>query len=189
MTDLLDGDELWDFIEAYYSAPGDQLFRMEQLPVYNVPHQSADLDAWLAGGQPNWEAKRSWWDVLAADHDCGQRQSRVRIFSEHLTDDELMSCHWGYPYTGRWEDIRVLRRGEHAIPAELLKCDYWIIADAHVILMHYSDAGAFQRGEVLSTARLTEFTRDRDRAWDAAEPFGTWWERHPELHDQRRMAA
>lgn len=188
MIDLRDGDALWDFIEQSYRAPGDRLFRMEQLPVYNVPHQSADLDAWFAGDQPNWAAKREWWKVLAADRAAGKRQSRVRIFSEHLTDDELMSCHWGYPYIGQWEDVRVLRRGEHAIP-NLLNQDYWIVADQQVVLMHYSVAGAFERGEVLDQSRLGEFMDDRDAAWDAAEPFTTWWERHSELHDARRTAA
>lgn len=184
---MLDAQGLGDFIDAQYCADGDRLFRMEQLPVYNVPHQSADLDAWLSGAEPNWAAKREWWDVLAADHARGQRQSRVRVFSEHLTDDELMSCHWGYPYTGRWENIRVLHRGEHRLPAGLLGQDYWLIGDDQVLLMHYSGPGAFIGAEVLPPGEAARFVHERDAAWDAAEPFTEWWSRHSELH--RRLAA
>lgn len=114
----------------------------------------------------------------------------MRVFSEHLTDDELMSCHWGYPHTGRWEDVGVLRRGEHHLPDGLLGQDYWLVGDELVLLMHYSGPGGFIGAEVLPPGEVARFVRDREAAWDAAEPFTAftaWWARHPELH--RHLAA
>lgn len=51
----------------------------------------------------------------------------------------------------------------------------------------YDADGRFVGAEVLPADRVAEFIRDRERAWAAAEPFGTWWARHTELH--RRPAA
>ena len=128
--------------------------------------------------------------MLAADRAAQKRQFRVRIFSEKLTDDELMACHWGYPYTVRaGEEIRVLRRGEHELPTGLLNVDYWLIADAHVLLMHYSSDGGFVGAELLNADRVEAFRRDQRVAWAAAEPFTQWWSRHDELHDPRRLAV
>jgi hypothetical protein len=56
---LLDVSELGELIDAHYKEAGDRLFRMEQLPRHNVPHQTAELERWLAGEvEPNWETKQ-----------------------------------------------------------------------------------------------------------------------------------
>jgi hypothetical protein len=177
---------LGEFIDGYYTSAGDELFRMEQLPFYDVPHQAAELAAWKSGGEPDWAGKQPWLDALAAERRQGLVSRRVRVLSAELTDDEQRACHWGYPYTGKYEDIRVLRHGEHAMP-ELLGQDYWIIANTHVVAMHYSRSGGFVCAEVLPGDDLARYQRDQRRAWAAAEPFMSWWNRHTELH--RRMAA
>jgi len=160
---------------------------MEQLPFYDVPHQAPELEAWRAGGEPDWTTRQPWLDALAEEKRNGLISERVRILSPELTDDERRACSWGYPYTSRYEPTRVLHRGEHQIPTDLLGRDYWIVADKHVVLMHYSATGAFEGAEVLPPAQLGRFRNDRDRAWRAAEPFDTWWSRNSELH--RRRAA
>src|SRR5947208_7318870 len=67
MTALFDERQLGEFIDAHYKASGDHLFRMEQLPRYDVPHQTAELERWLAGAvEPNWETKQPWLDSLAS---------------------------------------------------------------------------------------------------------------------------
>jgi hypothetical protein len=184
---ILDENGLGDFIDAHYNAPGDRLFRMEQLPYYDVPHQAAELAAWRSGGEPDWSVKQPWLNTLAEERRRGLISERVRVLSARLTDDELRACNWGYPYTGRYEDIRVLRHGEHPIPGALLAQDYWIIADTHVALMHYDSSGRFGCAEILAPAELARYRDDRDAAWTAGEPFGSWWRRHGELH--RRQAA
>jgi len=185
---MLDEDALGEFIDAHFRESGDRLFRMERLPLYHVPAQAAELERWRAGAtEPNWEQKQGWLDTLAEEQRRGLISQRVRRFGRKLTEDELMSCHWGYAYNGRYEDIRVLHTGEHDIPAGLIELDYWIVADTHVVPMIYDADGRFVGAEVLPADQVAEFIRDRDRAWATAEPFGPWWARHTELH--RRPAA
>jgi hypothetical protein len=183
-TKLLDETGLGDFIDAHYREPGDQLFRMEQLPHYDVPHQAAELEAWRSGGEPDWATRQPWLDALAEEQSNGLISQRVRVFSEELTEDERRAIAWGYPYTSRYEETRVLHRGEHVVPSELIGRDYWLVGQ-RVVLMHYSATGAFEGAEVLPPSELARFHRDRDFAWAVAEPFGIWLKRHSELHRQR----
>lgn len=185
---MMDETQLGTFIDTYYRQAGDRLYRREGLPVYDVPGQAAQLQAWRAGGEPDWEAKRKWWKILAAERSRNMISRRVRVLSRELTDDELCACQWGYVHTGQWEDIRVLRVGEHDIPEGLIDHDYWIVADEWVITMDYDTDGRFHGADVLSPKRLIEYMRDRERAWDAAEPFDQWWARHAELHGRRLVA-
>jgi hypothetical protein len=70
-----------------------------------VPHQSAELERWLAGEvEPNWETKQPWLDTLADEQRRGLVSQRVRVFGEQLSADELRACHRGYALNGRYED-------------------------------------------------------------------------------------
>jgi hypothetical protein len=180
---LLDEQALGDFIDRHYTQEGDQLFRMERLPLYDVPTQAAELRRWRSGEtEPNWATKQPWLDALAAERSRGLVSRRVRYFGANLSDDELCACHWGYALNCRFEDIRVLHEGEHDLPPGSLNLDYWIVADRYAVPMRYDAGGQFIGAEVAPATRLAEFRRDRDRAWAAAEPFADWWARHAELH-------
>lgn len=184
----MDVDELVAFIDGHYRRRGDRLFRMEVLPEYLVDDDGDDYSRWLKGAsEPTWSRKQSWLDVLRRDRENGMHSSRVRIFSERLTDYERYACHFGYLYNVEFEDIRVLRRGEHAIPGGLVEADFWVINDTYVVLMHYDECGRFEAAERLDQDQLDQYLHTRDTAMAAAEPFRTWWARHPELH--RRAAA
>lgn len=187
---LLDQTGLGAFIDAHYRERGDRLFRMERLPLYAVAQQSAELQAWRNGGEPDMAAKQPWLNVLAGEVERGLLTQRVRVLSTRLTDDEQRACHWGYPYVGRYEQVRVLRHGEHPVPA-VLDHDYWIIrpvaGEVQVVRMDYSRAGEFAGALVLPPSEHEPYLREQRMAWAAAEPFATWWFRHRELH--RRSAA
>lgn len=187
----LDEDGLGAFIDEHYRGRGDVLFRMERLPLYAVEQQAAELQAWRTGGEPDMAAKQRWLDVLAAEVERGMLTQRVRILSAELSEDEARACHWGYPHVGRYEDVRVLRRGEHPVP-DVLDHDYWVIRPAgravQVVRMDYSQAGAFLGAVVLPPAAHAAYLREQRQAWDTAEPFPDWWGRHGELH-RRRSAA
>lgn len=182
---MLDENGLGAAIDRRYRTSGDELFRMERLPHYDVPSQNADREAFLSGDAPDWARKQKWHDTLADEVRRGLVSRRVRVFSADLTDDELMSCHFGYPYTGRYENIRVLHRGEHPVP-DLLDHDYWIIEpaddDRQILRMHYTAGGAFVGAERIPSPAHAVYLDERDRAWAAAEPFATWWSRHTEMH-------
>jgi hypothetical protein len=187
---MLDGASLGAYIEANYRRPGDRLFRMERLPRY--ADNAAQTARWLAGAaEPDWAAKQPWLDYLADNQRRGLIAQRVRAFGLVLTDDELAACAFGYAYNGRYEDIRVLHGGEHAIPAGLIPEDYWLIepADGPVsaLRMDYDAVGVFRGAELVAADAVVAYMADRDRALAAAEPFATWWARHLEL--PRRHAA
>ena len=188
---LLNENELGGFIDQHYRARGDVLFRMERLPHYAVAQQSAELQAWRNGGEPDMVAKQRWLDVLAAEVERGMLTQRLRILSADLSDDEQRACHWGYPHVGRFEDVRVLRSGEHPVP-DLLDHDYWVIrpagSDVQVVRMDYSGCGEFLGATVLPPAEHPLYLHEQHLAWANAEPFSAWWGRHGELH-RRRSAA
>lgn len=181
---MLDEQALEDFVFSRYAHPGDRLFRMERLPLYDVPGQNADREAWLAG-HVDTTALEQWAQALANDRRRGLISRRVRVLSSVLTDDETMSCQVALPIIGRDQEVRILRRGEHLVP-ELLDHDYWVIETAggtvDVVRMVYSDGGAFLGAEVVPTHKHGSYVRERDLAWSIGEPFATWWNRHRELH-------
>lgn len=180
MTRLLDSAELGGYLGGFRT----RLFRMETLPAYAVDSDGDDYRRWLAGEpEPTWARKNRWLDVLRQERAGGKVSSRVRILSEQLTDYERYACKWGYALNSRaGEDIRVLHRGEHHIPVGVIEHDYWVMDDDQVVAMHYDEHGRFEGADILDRDALDVHLRDRDTAWDAAEPFLDWWARHPELH-------
>ena len=191
MTELLDEAQLGSFIDAHYRGRGDVLFRMERHPWYAVPQQAAELAAWRNGGELDLAAKQPWLDVLADEVERGMLTQRVRILSADLTEDERRACHWGYPYVGRFEEIRVLRRSEHVIP-DVRADDYWIIrpaeGDVQVVRMDYGPEGIFSGARMLPASEHGPYLLEQRLSWLAAEPFATWWARHRELHRARPAA-
>lgn len=184
----MDAEALGRFIDERYRRPGDELFRMEVLPEYEVTSDGEDFRRWLEGAtEPTWARKRPWLDTLRRERQNGQISSRIRILSDQVTNYERYACDFGYRYNGEYEDIRVLHRGEHEIPPDLVERDFWIIRNSIVVTMHYDEHGSFDGAEVAEPDELGDHLRTRDQAWAAAEPFATWWARHPEVH--RKVAA
>jgi hypothetical protein len=176
--------QLDEFIDAHYQHRGDRLLRMERLPWYAVESQNHDRAAWLAG-RPDTTAIEGWARVLADDASRGLISERVRVLSDVLTDDEAMSCAVALPITSRHEAVRVLRHGEHLVP-DLVDHDYWVIrpvgGGVHVLAMHYSPEGAFERAVVVPVEAHGPYLREQQLAWAIGEPFAEWWASHPELH-------
>lgn len=185
MTELLDEGAMGTLIDAHYRGQGDRLIRMERLPLYTVPQQAAQLQAWREGDQPDMIALQAWLDVLADEVRHGMHTQRVRILSADLSDDELRACHWGYPYVGRFEEIRVLHRGEHPVP-DILDHDYWVVrpadGDQIVIRMYYDGDGRFVGAAEVPADQHEPYDRELRLDWAIGEPFDTWWARHGELH-------
>jgi uncharacterized protein DUF6879 len=162
-----------------------ELFRMETLPAYAVSSDGDDYLRWLAGEtEPTWERKNRWLATLRAERAAGKISRRVRVLSAQLTEYERYACEWGYALNApAGEDIRILRRGEHGIPQDVITDrDFWIVDDSEVVAMHYDADGRFEGAEVLPSDTLERHRDTRDRTWEAAEPFVQWWARHPELH-------
>lgn len=185
---LMDLPTLSEFFYAHVHQPGDHLFRIERLPAYSVGEPL--YDRWRNGQDIDWSLKTEWLDELRADHTNGIRHSRIRVFPAELTDYQRYACEWGYALNAdAGEDIRVLREGEHDIPTDLIEAEYWLVNDEIAVPTLYDGRGRFLGAGWLDPERSAEYLDDRDRAWAAAEPFGEWWARHPELHRSKRKAA
>jgi hypothetical protein len=180
----VDAEELGRCIDAQFNSPGHRLFRMEVLPEYAVESDGEDFQRWLDGApEPTWTRKRPWLETLRRERANRQITKRVRILSEHVTAYERYECEFGYAYNMQaGEEIRVLRRGEHAMPDHLIERDFWLVNDNMLIVMFYDSVGSFAGAEVSDPGDLTSHRRARDCAWEAAEPFDSWWARHSELH-------
>jgi hypothetical protein len=186
---MLDEQGLEEFVFSRYAEAGDRLFRMERLSHYDDAGQNADRESWLAG-RFDPAPLEEWAQALADDRRRGLVSRRARVLSEELTDDEAMSCHVALPIISRDQEIRVLHRGEHPIPA-LLDHDYWVIEPARgpvaVVRMVYSSGGAFLGAAPVAPEQHDLYLRERELAWQIGEPFDQWWAHHREL--RRPMAA
>ena len=185
---LMDMDTLVDFMDAHLHRRGDSVFRMERLPAYDVGEPLYDL--WRQGADLDLSLKAGWLDELRDHAQQGIAHQRVRVLPAELTDYQRYACEWGYALNEQaGEDIRILREGEHDIPANLIEAEYWLVNDEIALPTLYDGRGRFLGAGWLDPERSAEYLDDRDRAWTAAEPFGQWWARHPELHRSTRKAA
>lgn len=184
-AEYLDESGLGDRLDRFRT----RLFRLETLAEYAVDSDGDDYRRWLAGDpDPLSERKQRWLDVLRREKAQGRTTARVRILSAQPTDYERYSCEFGYALNAEaGEDIRVLRHGEHPTPAGLIMRDFWLVDDDEVVVMHYDPSGRFRGAQVLPSAEIKAYLVTRDALWDAAEPFPTWWARHPQLH--RKLLA
>ena len=180
----MDVTALGRYIDEHFYRPGHRLFRMEVLPAYEVDSDGEDYERWLGGAcEPSWSRKQPWLDTLRRERDNDQVSTRIRVLSPMLTPYERYACEFGYVYNAAaGEDIRVLRRDEHALPPELVEEDFWVINNNLVVTMTYDREGGFERADVVAPDERDRYLMGRDAAWSAAEPFPRWWTRHPELH-------
>ena len=180
---LLVMKELEDIIDEHYKDAGDVLFHHECLPWYDVPAQNEDREAWLAGRFDPYGTS-VWVDRIAAERRRGMITRRLRILSEELTDDERASIFGGMSLIAREEVVRVLHRGEHAIPG-VVDHDYWICHPVGgpplVIRSRYTDGGAFVGSEVIPPPHHDLYLRDATAKWNAGVPYADWTAAHPEL--------
>lgn len=102
-----------------------------------------------------------------------------------LNDYLRYEFEWGYlPNAEAGETIRVLDLSEVRRPDELIEQDFWILDDAHVLMMIYNEAGEFVGGEIPDD--VESYRRARDAALAVSEDVGDWWARHPEEHRANR---
>lgn len=188
---MLTAPEMRDFIKTHFTATA---FRWECLPAYEVASDGTDFGRYLAGEPgPTPERKQPWLDRLADEYARGLRRSRVRLLHNPLTDYERYECEWGYvPNVGAGEQVSVLRLGEHELPNPdaLAANDWWLLDDRHLLVMHYGPAGEFHGAEhVTDELSVAVHRAARQLLSETAEPFTTWWARHPELYRDTRKAA
>jgi hypothetical protein len=168
-------------------------FRLETLQQYEVASDGSDFARYLAGEpEPTAERKQPWLDRLRSERERGLQRSRVRLVTHPVTDYTRFECEWGYaPNVEVGEQVLILDTGEAAVSdaavERLKECgDFWLIDDAHVVVMHYGPDGQFVGAE-----RAEDVARYRaiaQLAREPAEPFAAWWARHEEYHRNPKVA-
>ncbi len=90
----------------------------------------------------------------------------------------------GMTHIAREEIVRVLRRGEHAIPGPI-DHDHWICCPIGgppvVIRSQYTDGGAFVDSEVIPPPRQDLYLRDAEAKWTAGVAYEDWIAAHADL--------
>jgi hypothetical protein len=168
-------------------------FRLETLDAYVSASDGVDVARYLRGEpEPDPERKGRWLAQLRAEREQGRLRQRVHVLASPVGPYIRYECEWGYlPNSVAGEDIRILDLAIRPRPAalEVVDHDFWLVDDAEAIRMHYDPGGRFTAAEVLAPSTLPRYQAARDATLAAAEPFGSWWRRHPEYHQVNNQAA
>jgi hypothetical protein len=185
---MLDAAQLGAFIRSHFK---DRAFRLELLDAYDVGSDGGDVARYLRGeNEPDPARKEPWLTRLRAERAEGKLRQRVHVLSGPLSGYLRYECEWGYlPNVAAGEDVRILDLTERALPAALdVDHDFWLLDDQRAIRMHYDKVGRFLRAEVLPATKVAHYRAARDAALEAAEPFTSYWRRHPEYHRANQAA-
>jgi hypothetical protein len=183
---MLTASELGDYIDTRLTRSA---FRLETLDRYDVGSDGDDFARYLRGEpRPTPERKQPWLARLRREREAGILNHRVHVLSTPLTDYLRYECEWGHLPNAELEDIRILDLAERPRPDGLVDHDFWLIDDRDAIRMHYDPGGRFLGAEPLDRGHVDRYRRARDAAVAAAEPFVTWWARHPEEWREHHVA-
>lgn len=185
---ILDINELVEWLGQHHTR---DLFRLETRDAYTVDSDGEDYRRYLSGaGEPNAAGKQPWLDQLAADTDAGRIRRKVHLIRGPLTDYERYEFEWGFAYNVEaGERVRVLElNGERADRLAALG-DFFVLDGDHVLRNLYDDAGRFLGSQVVYGGEATALRAITEWIWDAAEPFTSWWDGHPQYHRDARQAV
>ncbi|MET8081262.1 DUF6879 family protein [Streptomyces sp. NPDC005303] len=135
---LLDGDE-W---RAMFQGIGSEAWRLETLPQYLVPQESAEIKAFRAGKRIDPHAyTSSYTEDLKRLRKEGKRKGRVHILTQPLSEYLRFEFSRYYaPHALAGEDIRILDVTGRENPLRGVQ-DFWIFDRSTVVLMHYEEDG------------------------------------------------
>lgn len=163
------------------------LFRMETLDRYAVPTDGGDFTRYLAGeAEPDPVRKGAWRERLLAERERGLFRRRVHVIHEPLSDYLRFELEWGHRLNTDIEDIRVLPLADP--PGERGWHDFYMVDDRDVLAMTYDEDGQFEGALPVPVSEARLYRLIRDAAWEAAVPFMTWWDGHPQYHRHLSVA-
>jgi hypothetical protein len=176
---LLDAEQLGVPLDTRHRA---DLFRVETLDHYAVDSDAGEFAQFLRGESgPDLVGKAAWLDGLRADHAAGRGWRYVHVLRRPLTDYLRYELDWCYrPNADAGMDIRILDLAEAGLPDSLLRAgDFFVIDGDTVVRMHYDQANDFAGAEIVNQNPAV-YVAHSELLWTLAEPFATWWARHPE---------
>ena len=117
------------------------VFRLETLPVYDMPGEREEFARHLAGERPPSDLHYRWLDTVTEGVKAGKSFQRVRVVTSPLSDYLEYEFAWGYVFNVRaGEEICILDlacRADPGLPAQ----DFWLFDDTTVVRMDYNEHG------------------------------------------------
>jgi Family of unknown function (DUF6879) len=188
---MLDLPQLSELINGFSATA----FRLETLDAYSAGSDGGDVARYLAGEPaPDPARKGPWLTRLRAERAEGRLRQCVHVLRSPLSPYLRYECEWGYvPNSQAGQDIRILDLAERPLPEALagIDHDFWLVDSETVACMIYDGDGRFTAAETLASAELPRYLAAREAALAAAEPFPSYWDRHPQFHriNQGNQAA
>jgi hypothetical protein len=158
-------------LDPFFDAIRREAFRLEALPEYAVPVESAGLRAYLSG-EPfqKSEAGQAFNEYIRGQVDAGVTWHRVRVVRSPLTEYERWECEWVYTLS---EQV-----GHHTFVLDLAETP----GPPPLPRFHYDDEGRFLGADpIKAPEHVAEHVRYRDAALAAAVPFPRYWAAHPQF--------
>ncbi|KQV05714.1 MULTISPECIES: DUF6879 family protein [unclassified Kitasatospora] len=164
---MLKGEDFGRLFETFEQTA----FRLETLAVYNVEDEQEEFADFLAGKPlPPESADNPWVRSMT---DLGKQVARVHVLNSPLSDYLRYELAWYPGNIAAGESIGIIDTTRQNITG-LPDHDFWLFDDAKVYRMHYTEAGKFIGGELLSDDRLNEYRQYRDTALAHAVSFAEY---------------
>jgi hypothetical protein len=152
----------------------NRAFRLEVLPAYNVPEETADLAAFVRGEPLPVSTDEEWIPFVADTVSKGKKFQRVRLVPHRLTPYLRFEIEWGYVFNDRaGEEIRfLLPSTDFVTNTQRSLYDFWMFDDTVAFRMNYDEQGTY-RGvtAVTETAELLSLRELQSESWAAAIPL------------------
>lgn len=149
-------------------------FRLETMPAYDVPQETAELEAYRAGRPMAERSVRTsaWLANMATTAASGRDWRRVRLIGSAPTLYESWELDRYVESQACGEQIRIAPREQNA---ELLGADYWLFDEAAAYAMRYTTAGAFLGADrVDDPQELADLVHLAAQLWERAEPLNEY---------------
>jgi hypothetical protein len=155
-------------------------FRLETLPVYDMPGEWEEFARHLAGEQPPPDLHYRWLDTVTECVKARKVFQRVHVVTSPLSDYLKYEFAWGYVFNARaGENIRILDLAYQADPG-LPAHDFWLFDDTTVVRMDYNEHGAQLGRELLQDADPAPYVQWKRLALSHARPFAQYYAQlHP----------
>lgn len=175
---LLDVDELMAWLAKNHTY---DLFRLEALREYAVDSDGDDFRRFMRGDREP-AAGAGWMEALRADTAANRLWRKVHLVAGgYLTDYECYAMEWGYARTTEaGEQVRILDATDRPELFEL--GDFFVLDGRHVLRNLYDDVARFLGGQVIYGGEAVALRALTAQLWNTAEPFTSWWARHPQYH-------
>jgi hypothetical protein len=139
----------------------ESAWRLASLDVYDVPEESAAIEAWMERGELI-QAENGWPELVRAQIAAGKSMGRVQVVTRPMTDymTYLLASYASNAEAG--EEIRLAFRDRMPPDLAEIREDFWLFDDAIVFVMDYDSHGAW-RGAVDDSEHLDRYLDLRER--------------------------